>query len=238
MKDILKVMRFDFLTVKPLVLGIFIVVSLFAFIISLFISPVVNVYITFVVMGFVIPLQGIAGKSDFNKLYGILPVDRKNITRARFLYIYILHFLSALLILVFIYISRALQLYRLLPDQNGSTVQMINSSFMDTNMIFGVFTGFFIFFTLLFSYMEMMGQIFGHENDIKIITITLVVIVVLILGFLALSDKGIIPVIKIPDIPTDEPMRIIVTAASFVGVLIITTIFGEITANALEKREL
>ena len=161
MKDILNIMRFDFLTAKPLALGGMIFTVVLFGILSMLFSPLIASYITFASMIFVIPLQGIADKSGFHKLYGILPVKRRSITRARFLYIFLVHFLTELLEAVIICIAKGAELYRFLPNQEGETMIMVKESFADTRltllMMFGIFTA----LCVLFSYMEMMGQIHG-----------------------------------------------------------------------------
>lgn len=109
MKEILKIMRFDFLTAKPFALVTFIISAVVFFVLSLILSPIINAYISFMAMIFVIPLQSVADKSDFNKLYGILPVKRSNITRARFLYIFCVIFASEILEFVLAVISKSFQ---------------------------------------------------------------------------------------------------------------------------------
>ena len=238
MKDILKVMRFDFLTAKPLALaGMFFAVLMFG-LLSLFFSPMISAYTTLAAMLFVIPLQGTAEKSGFNKLYGILPVARKNITRARFFYIYLVHFLTELLELVIVVTAKSLLLYRILPNQNGEMMQMVKESFEDTKltllMVFGVFT----FFCLMFSYMEMMGQIHGRENEFKIILITIGVISVIALLFSILANNDVIHITRVPGLPDSVGGMLIFGAVLNVIMLGVCIIFGEITASKLAKREL
>ena len=238
MKDILKIMRFDYLTARPLAISPAVIVVVIFFALSLFFAPLICSYITFGAMVFVIPLQGVADKSGFHKLYGTLPVKRGNITRARFLYIFLVHFAAEMLELVLAVTAASLKLYRVLPNQNGEMMQLVKESFEDTNltllMIFGVFT----VFCLIFSYMEMMGQIHGRENELKIIMITLGVLTVLYVGFLILSDHGIIPTIQVPSLPDTVQGFMLLGAALNIVMFGICLIFGEITVNKLAKREL
>ena len=238
MKELLKIMRFDFLTAKPLALGVFIIAAVLFSLLSLFFSPVICAYITFGALMFVIPLQNIADKSDFNKLYGILPVQRKNITRARFMYIFFVHFLSELFEVVMIVISMSLKLYRVLPNQNGEMMQMVRDSFSDTSLVFVVGIGMFSLFCLMFGYVEMMGQIFGRENEMKIILITLGVLSVLAMGFLLLADHDIIPTFKLPNLPTTLKGKVILSVIINIVMFGLCLLFGEITARKLAKREL
>lgn len=239
MKDILKIMRFDFLTAKPVALPIFTASALLLFLASLFFSPVINSYIIFAAMVFVIPLQSVAEKNGFHKLYGILPVQRKNITRARFLYIYLVHLLTELTQIVFALIASGLKLYRILPDHGSVLLKLADDSFEDTSLTITLIVGLFTFFCLMFTYMEMMGQIFGRENEMKILLITLIVGTLLLLGFLWLSEHDIIPTLNIPD-PTaltssQKKLAFVILNLVMPG---ISLLFGEITASRLAKREL
>lgn len=238
MRDILKLIRFDYLTARPLAFGLAVIIAVIFIALSLFFAPMLCSYITFGAIVFVIPLQGIADKSVFHKLYGTLPVRRGNITRARFLYIFLVHCAAELLELVPAVTALSLRLYKILPNQNGEMMQMVKKNFEDTNltllMIFGVFT----VCCLLFSYMEMMGQIHGRENELKIIMATLGVLTVLCVVFFVLSGHGIIPAIQMPGLPDTVQGLLLLGGILNIVMLGICLIFGEITVNKLAKREL
>ena len=238
MKDIQKIIRFDYLTAKPLGLPSFLVVAVMCFGLSLFFSPIICGYIIFGAMIFVIPLQGMADKNGFNKLYGILPVKRKNITRARFIYIFLINFISEITEIILALISINLKLYRILPNQDSEMLQMIKDSFEDNHLTFTVIVGMFAFLCFCFLYMEMMGQIFGRENEMKILTISIGVFVGLIAGFLWLSEHGIIPIFMLPSIPSSVSGKIILAVVINIISFLTSIIFGEITANKVSKREL
>lgn len=243
MKDILKIMRFDFLTVKPLVFVVSVFAVVFFFLLSLFFSPMVSAYLTFIALIYVIPLQGIADKCDLNKLYGTLPVKRSNITRARFLYIFLVHFVAELVELLFAVIVKSIKLYRILPNQNSEMMQMVREGFEDTQLMLLSIIGMFTFFCLIFLYMEMMGQINGRENEFKIIVITLGVLTVLSVAFMFfpefLSVYGIIiPTLRLPSLPNTVPGFLTLGMALNILIFGISLIFGEITVNKLSKREM
>lgn len=238
MKDVLKIIRFDFLTAKPLVSKAYLIIVALCFLLSLFFSPMVCCYITFGAMSFVIPLQTIAEKSSFHKLYGILPVERKNITRARFLFIFLVLFFTELIEIGLALIAMWLRLYRMLPNKNTQMMQMVKTSFSDTVTTFSAIVLMFVSLCLIFAYMEMMGQIFGRENEMKIIVITLSVIVVLAVGFVNLLEHNIIPPFQLPKLPATTLGRVLLIAAMNMVMFGLCTIFGEITANKLARREL
>ena len=238
MKDVLKMMRFDFLTVKPMAMTIIIIVGLFTFAASLFFSPVICSYISFIAVMFVFPLQGVADKSNFNKLYGTLPIDRKNITRSRFLYIFLVFFLFEIIELVLAFISRSLELYKILPNQKSEMMEFIKNSFENTLFQNVAIVGIFAGLCLILGYMQMMGQILGKEHEFKVLIITMGVIVLLIFGFLMLSDHDIIPTFKLPGIPGSTAGRVILAVVLNIAAFGVCILFGEITANKLAKREL
>ena len=238
MKDILKIMRFDLLTAKPLALAGFIVTAVMCFSLSLFFAPLINSYITFGAMIFVIPLQSVADKSGFNKLYGVLPVKRGNITRARFLYIFLVHFICEVIEIAFALIAFTLKLNRLLPDDNAALREFIGDAFSDKVNCFTMIVAVFLILCLLFAYMEMMGQIFGRENEMKIILITLAVLTVVLVAFFMLSERDIIPTFKLPELPSTAEERIKLGIALNIVMFALCVIFGEITASKLAKREL
>lgn len=238
MKDILKVMRFDFLTAKPVALVEIIFVVLLFGVLSLLFSPIIASYITFGAAPFVISLQGIADKSDFNKLYGILPVERKSITRARFIYIWLVSFTAELLELLIAVVSKTLKLYRFLPNQDSEMMISVKDSFADTKLILLMIFGIFTLFCLLQSYMEMMGQIKGRENEFKIIMITIGVLALLTFAFTILSEHDMIPAISLPSLPESTGGMLILGAVFDIIMLGICILFGEITVNKLMKREL
>lgn len=238
MKDILKIMRFDYLTARPLAISPAVIVVVICFALSLFFAPLICSYITFGAMIFVMPLQVVADKSGFHKLYGTLPVQRRNITRARFLYIFLVHFAAEMLEFILAVTAMSLKLYRVLPNQNSEMMQMVRKSFEDTRLTLLMIIGMFTFFCLIFSYMEMMGQIHGRENEFKIIMITLGVLTILLLGFLILSDHGIIPTIQMPSLPNTVQGLLLLGTALNIIMCGICLIFGGITANKLAKREL
>lgn len=238
MKEILKVMWFDFLCAKPVAMVSYLLLGILSVLFSLFFSPAICAYMICGAIIFIIPLQNIAEKSDFNKLYGILPIHRKNITSARFLLIFCLFFVTELIEIVMGLIIYNLKLYKILPNQTSATMQMVDRAFHDLFLTFIIIVGSFALVCLIFSYMEMMGQIFGRENEMKIILITLGVISVVAIGFFELSDHGIIPQLKLPSIPESLSGRVILGVVVNAVVFGLCMLFGKITANQLAKREL
>ncbi|MGN1137386.1 MAG: hypothetical protein ACI4SF_14350 [Oscillospiraceae bacterium] len=238
MKDILKIMRFDYFTAKPIAFGGMIFTILLFGSLGLLFSPIICSYISIIAVILVMPLQKTADKSGFNKLYGILPVDRKNITRGRFLYIFMVFFSFEVLELVLVAIANTLKLYRIFPNQNSELIQMAKDSFANTQFTMLMVFVMFAIFCLFTSYMEMMGQIHGRESDFKTIVITIGVISVIAFAFVFLSEHDMLPLIKLPSLPESVGGMLLIGAVLDLLMLAICMLFGEITARKLVKREL
>lgn len=238
MKDILRIMRFDYLTASPIAMKAVIFTLVLFGGLSLFISPIIISYTTFAALVLVIPLQSAAEKSGFHKLYGILPVERRSITRGRFLYIFLVHFVFQLIEFAVMGLSFALGLNRLLPNQDTPTMQMVQESFADKPLALKMGFGVFAFVCILFSYMEMMGQIFGRENEFKIVMITLSVITVIGFAFAFLSERDIIPAVTLPELPQTVGGTILLGIVVDLVTFGLCILFGEITAKKLAGREL
>ena len=238
MKDILKIMRFDYFTAKPIAFGGMIFTILLFGSLGLFFSPMICSYISIIAVILVIPLQKTADKSGFSKLYGILPVDRKSITRGRFLYIFLVFFSFELMELILVAVSKTLKLYRIFPNQNSELIQMTKDSVANTQFTLLMVFVMFALFCLLTSYMEMMGQIHGRESDFKTIVITIGVISVIAFAFVVLSEHNMLPLIKLPSLPESVGGMLLIGAVLDLLMLAICLLFGEITAKKLVNREL
>ena len=240
MKEILRVARFDFLTAGPTMLAAYGLICLMALVIGLFFSPLMYAVMLILAPLFVIPLESFAERSEFRKLYGILPVRRKSITRGRFLFLYLCHFVPEILALLLVRLSVILQLWRFLPAVSSDMKSIIEETFdPKSTQIFTIMIGIFTVICVMFSYMQMMGQIFGLENEMKIIMGTLTVITVVCIAFFTLSEHGIIPQLQVPDstrLSAAQAIRFGIVCN--LGVAALNKIFCEITAAKVAKREL
>lgn len=199
MQDILKMIRFDYITVKsftvPYVVG-FIVIS---FVLALFGIPL-GVFSFVALMAIFGPVQELAN-SDTRKIYGILPVHRDAVIRAVFMEIIVPLFVGELLSLVLLLISNSSKLYRIFPKTVGDIIEgLFDFSQNDLMIAFGELCIILVLISatlcVLAAYLEMKSEIQGHENDIRnlltVISITVSVIAVIV----ALVNMEIIPPVK------------------------------------------
>lgn len=199
MKEILKMIRFDYITVKsftvPYVIG-FIVIS---FVLSLFGIPL-GILSFVALMAIFGPVQELAN-SDTRRIYGVLPVRRDAVTRAAFMEIIVPLFVGELLSLVLLLISNSSKLYRIFPKTVGDIIEgLFDFSQNDLMIAFGELCIILILISaslcILAAYLEMKSEIQGHENDIRDLLTVIFIIVVVIEVITALVNMEIIPPVK------------------------------------------
>lgn len=196
MKDILKMIRFDYIAVKsltvPYVIG-FIAVSL---VLSLFGIPL-GVLCFAAVEAVFAPVQELASP-DSRKIYGILPVGRDAVTRAGFLEIIVPLFAGELLSLMFLLISNSSKLYRIFPKTVGGIIEGLFDN--DLNFPFGelciivILTS--VYLCILAAYLEMMSAVQSGKNDLINLLTAIAVTAAVISVIAALSANRIIPPVQ------------------------------------------
>ena len=233
MKEIPKIMKFDFITASSYGIPAIIAFFLLSVPFGMILSPLTFLFIFLGSSFFIFSLAPTAEKNNFNKLYGVLPIQRKNITRARFLYIFLLFFTAEIAVLLLTKISFSLNLWSYINFEN-SIKQKIIVAFESTDLTVNLTEYIFLGFCLIFSYLEMAEQIGGLENLAKIllITITIIVGIIAIVSIINAKNDNLFP-FNLPEL-TSLPKIIAVNIIA----LIICLLFGEITKCSLVKREL
>lgn len=136
MKDVLKMIRFDYISVKPLTVPYVIGFIAVCLVLSLFGIPL-GVFCFAASAAVFAPVQEQAS-SDTRKIYGILPVRRDAVTKAAFLEMTVPLFIGELLSLTFLLISNFSKLYRIFPKiVVGIIEELFDFSQNDANIAFG-----------------------------------------------------------------------------------------------------
>ncbi len=240
MKEILHVMKLDFISASSTAIVAIVLLALISIPAALLFNPFAGLlvleFLPIIVIG---PLQVFDGKYG-NKLHGILPVHRKNITRGRFA-MYTLFFLciqlfAALLSTTAVYAD----LNELLPLETLTALEDQQFSFETETLpeliIMCVMVS--ILFWMLFSFFEMSGQIFGRENEMKIFLIGCIAVIGLIVGVMTLTNAGILPYLQVPELPTTMSGAIRFLVIGDIAAMLLCTAFSEITAHIVSKREI
>ncbi len=243
MKEITKIMRFDLTMGMPLLLEQGLpVIWLMALLCTFFVIPVCAVFISvLLILCLILPLTNL-DKGGFRKIYGVLPVNRKNITRGNIWYIFFLALAAELFSALLALASYGLKLQRLLgsievyrnfilPEMNKFTAVILC---LEIGIVFfilcgGVGTLFFALYTIL-----------GAKHKTKL-TVAFVVTPLVLCGlFMFLNEHDMIPLIDFslmlprsitPKMLTRWGIEHIICAAS-------TVLFTEIAAARESKREI
>lgn len=233
MREILKLVHMDYICAKPIGLIFYIIASFMVSILALLFSPIVSAFVILISISMVFPIQVLETKNDFGKLYGILPADRKNITVARFIYIFACFFVSEMISVVVSVLSSFIKLYRIFPDTTKGFMMFVEDNFEKPNypLCFEILAIVFAVFCIFCLYIEMTGQIFGREKEFKIMMITLMVLFFSGLLFFKLSDS----IFSLPETIPGALLFMIILNIIVFGVCMI---FGKITARKIIVREL
>lgn len=238
MRDIINLMKYDFYNIQSQ-LKLFVIMSSFFIPLGFFLYPETSVYFILIAMIFVSPLHGMSEKYNFNKLYGLIPVKRKNIIRAKFLFIFIAHFFMEMISYSVIIIAINTKWYKLIVDTKTAFGKIANTSFKDDQLYIGIIFATVIFASMcsIFIYVEMMGQIFGRKNELKITIITFFILTLLAIGLTKFVNPDFTN-FKMPSTPKTYESLIKFSMIINLITLAISIFLSEITAAIISRREL
>lgn len=239
MKDTIRMARFDFCAAKPSALKTFLIALAVCIAGALFIMPNFAIYPVFAMFCFTVPLQKKDVGGTQKQIYGILPVGRKSIARGRFLYFFLAAFASELAAMGTMWLALHTALYKLMPKSQAALRQIQDEMYQDNGFWnYGALIGLFACCAVLLSYMEMMGQIKGRENEMRSLVIALTVLIGGAVLFFMLSANGVLPMLSFDEEPFTLQENIILSIIVHLAVIGFTVLFGEITAHVTAKREL
>ena len=199
MKDVLKMIRFDYIAVRSLTVPYVIGFIALCLVLALFGIPL-GVFCFAAAAAVFAPAQELAS-SDTRKIYGILPIRRDAVTMAAFLEMIVPLLAGEMLSLIFLLISNYSKLYRIFPKTVGSIIEeLFDFSKNDANITFGelciILILLSVYLCILAAYMEMMSAIQSRENDVKNLLTAIALTAAVIVVIAALSAKHIIPPVQ------------------------------------------
>ena len=199
MKDVLKMIRFDYISVRSLTVPYVIGFIALCFVLALFGIPL-GVFCFAAAAAVFAPVQELAS-SDTRKIYGILPVRRDAVTKAAFLEMIVPLFIGEFLSLIFLLISSSSKLYRIFPKTIGGIIEgLFDFSRNDASITFGelciILILLSVYLCILAAYMEMMSAIQSRENDVKNLLTAVALTAAVIVVIAALSANHIIPPVQ------------------------------------------
>lgn len=196
MKEIMKMIRFDFITVKqlslPTFLGFFIICLLLA-VCGAF-HAVLGVIVFAVFTSVFAPVQQVM-QGDQRRIYGILPVKRETVIKANFAENTAAMLLGEAAAIVMTVIGEASRVYTLLPDKLEKKVEVlkggsgISMSFRPRDVMILLCA----YICILYAVLWMLGELEEHKNDIRNMVAAVLVSAVLIVSVILLTTKNILP---------------------------------------------
>lgn len=174
MNDIMKMIRFDLISVSRLTVpyvALFVVVCIIA---ALFSIPIgIFCIISFVMI--IAPIQGI-NNSSCKRLYGMLPVHRSAVIKALFTEITVTMFAGELLSFLCFLITRISSLYKMLPEKlmwfAEDLTKMPKNNFTSLYLITAAM---FAFITIVLCFAQMRSEIKNMETAIRELIIIIAV---------------------------------------------------------------
>ncbi len=186
MKNYLNLMRFDLITAvcsagnRPAAAALLIAA---AYLILVFLGvPLISIALYIGGILLIAPLQSAAEKYDFNKLYGILPVQMRTVIQARFLLIAVSMLFCELAAFLIGAVSEMLHIYRF----EGDFAVGIGSLLTYCVMMFA-------FMLAALSFVEAAHWIYGQANEMKVMIYTFAGIVAAALLIWLLMHVHILP---------------------------------------------
>lgn len=201
MKEILKLIRFDFITSEnstlPIVVSMFVICIIMAAF-GVF-NPVFGVFLFISCAAFFAPVQSAAENPDFRRVRGILPVGRTAFVRAEFAESIVTLLAGELITLILMGISRSSKLYEVFPAKLEAFCQTMHG-FDGIDLGGGSFIKFVPLIILvcallivIVTFINMRSDIERHEHDIRNVLLIFSAVVIACTVSVWLVAKKIIP---------------------------------------------
>ena len=190
MNDMMKMIRFDFISVSRLTVpyaAIFVVVSIIASLFGLTFGILCSVNFVMIIA----PIQGI-NNSSCKKLYGMLPVRRSSVIKALFTEIFVTMFIGELLSFLCLFLCRISSLYNILPEKLSQIARNYSKLPESKYMKMYLFAAAaFAFLTIVLCFAQMRSEIKNMEAAIRefLIIVAVLAVAATIISFMIYNRK-------------------------------------------------
>ena len=174
MNDIMKMIRFDLISVSRLTVPYVAIFAAVCIIAALFSLPIgIFCVVSFVMI--IAPVQGI-NNSSCKRLYGMLPVNRSAVIKALFIEITFTLFAGELLAFLCFLIVRNSSLYKMLPEKVMHFAENLTKMpEKEYTMLYLLAAAAFAFITIILCYAQMRSEIKSMEAAIRELIIIIAV---------------------------------------------------------------
>lgn len=237
MKDVLKMVRFDFVTAGSLTVPYVLAFIGLSFLLALFGMPLGLFCFAapLVIFG---PAREAAG-AEQRKIYGILPIQRSAVTRAAFLEDTSMLIAGELLTMLLLIISDKSRLSRVLPESVAELLKYLKEAYNFSPVGLCVTIALLsAYLCVLSAYLEMEAEIHGHESDTKNILIALSVTAAVIALVFVLVNKGVLPPVSTwIELETAEGKGIFAVILN-IAAAAVSAVMCEITVKKTAEKEI
>lgn len=190
MNDMMKMIRFDLISVSSLTVpyvAIFVVVSIIASLFGLTFGILCGLNFVMIIA----PIQGI-NNSSCKRLYGMLPVRRSAVIKALFTEIFVTMFIGELLSFLCLFIGRSSSLYKMLPENLSRIAsnysELPESKYMKMYLFAAAA---FAFLTIVLCFAQMRSEIINMEAAIRefLIIVTVFAAVTTFISVMIYNEK-------------------------------------------------
>ena len=174
MNDIMKMIRFDLISVSRLTVPYVAIFAAVCIIAALFSLPIgIFCVVSFIMI--IAPVQGI-NNSSCKRLYGMLPVSRSAVIKALFIEITVTLFAGELLAFLCFLIVRNSSLYKMLPEKVMYFAEdLTKMPGKEYSMLYLLAAAAFAFITIILCYAQMRSEIRSMEAAIRELIIIIAV---------------------------------------------------------------
>ena len=166
MNEMMKMIRFDLITVSRLTVpyvAIFVAVSIIASLFGLTFGILCGLNFVMIIA----PIQGI-NNSSCKRLYGMLPVRRSSVIKALFTEMFVTMFIGELLSFLCLFICRISSLYKILPERLSHIASKFHELPESKYMKMYLFAAAaFAFLTIVLCFTQMRSEIKNMEAAIR-----------------------------------------------------------------------
>ena len=201
MKEIMKLIRFDFITSFNSALPFFGGMLLICVILAAFgvFNPIFGVFLFISSAAFFAPAQNAAANPNFRRVRGILPVSRASFVRAEFMENILALLVSELITLVLMGISKLSKLYEIFPPKFEvfcKEIHDLDGIEVAPGSVFKFVPLGIIVCALLIvqvTFINMRAAIERHEHDIRNVLLVFSAVIIAIIASVELVMNRIIP---------------------------------------------
>ncbi|MBP5578647.1 MAG: hypothetical protein J6X56_04065 [Ruminococcus sp.] len=201
MKEIMKLIRFDFITSVNSALPFFGGMLIICLILTAFgiFNPIFGGLLTVLCAVFFSPAQAAANNPNFRRVRGILPVSRASFVRAEFAETIVSVIASELITLIFMGISKISKLYEIFPlkfEVFCKELHDLDGIEVAEGSVFKFVPLVIIICSLLIvqvTFINMRSDIERHEHDIRNVLLIFSVVIIAFIVSVELIVNGVIP---------------------------------------------